>query len=106
MKDEQGNIVFDPGGGGDYIDGKVVNGGHVWFPVYETAKEMLASTLFTNIRFHHYYDEDGNGVTKAIDYSLGHVMRTPDHDYRVQDPYRPMSVVVDCRKQSLNNQLQ
>jgi predicted SAM-dependent methyltransferase len=98
VKDEQGNIVFDPDGGGDYIDGKVVNGGHVWFPVYETVKEMLASTLFTNICFYQYYDEDGNGVTNAIDYSLGHVMRTPDHDHRVQDPYRPMSIVVDCRK--------
>jgi SAM-dependent methyltransferase len=98
LKDEHGNLVFDPEGGGDYIDGRVVNGGHVWFPTYETVRDLLGSTLFTNISYYHYYDEKGNGVTHAIDYSLGHVRRTPDHDERVQDPYRPLSIVVDCRK--------
>jgi SAM-dependent methyltransferase len=98
LKDESGHLVFDPGGGGDYVDGRVVNGGHVWFPKYETVKNLLASTHFTNVSYFHYYDEEGRGVTNPIDYSLGHVMRTPDHDERVRDPYRPMSIVVDCRK--------
>ncbi len=98
LKDEYHNVIFDPGGGGGFICGKVVNGGHVWFPKYETVRGILYSTQFTNITFYHYYDEEGNGVTSAIDYSLGHVMRTPDHDERVQNPYRPMSIVVDCLK--------
>ena len=46
----------------------------------------------------YYYDESGKGITKTIDYSIGHVMRTPDHDERVQNPFRPMSIVVDCIK--------
>ena len=48
--------------------------------------------------FYHYYDESGKGVTEPIDYSISHVMRTPDHDERVKNPYRPMSIVVDCIK--------
>ncbi len=38
QKNENGNIVFDFFGGGDYIDGKVINGGHVWFPTYILSK--------------------------------------------------------------------
>ena len=37
-------------------------------------------------------------VTHKIDYSKGHIHRTPDTDQRVQNPYRPMSIVVDCYK--------
>lgn len=66
IKDKQGSIIFDPGGGGDYSEGRVVNGGHVWFPVYEAVKEILAATLFATMCFYHYYDEAGNPVTKAI----------------------------------------
>ncbi len=98
VKNEQGELLFDPGGGGELVDGKVINGGHVWFPRYETVREILQQSPFTDIRFYHYYDAAGNGVTEPIDYSIGHVMRTPDHDKRVQDPYRPMSLVVDCVK--------
>ena len=34
LKDSSGNLYHDPGGGGsyDYINSKVINGGHVWFP--------------------------------------------------------------------------
>jgi SAM-dependent methyltransferase len=98
LKDESGTPIFDPGGGGDYVDGKVINGGHVWFPIYENVKTILNATLFKEVFFYHYYDETGSPVTKDIDYSFGHVMRTPDHDDRVQNPYRPMSIVVDCIK--------
>jgi SAM-dependent methyltransferase len=98
QQNEAGELLFDPGGGGDFIDGKVINGGHVWFPVYTTVEELLEKTHFKHIRFYHYYAESGKSVTKSIDYSIGHVMRTPDHDERVKDPYRPMSIVVDCIK--------
>lgn len=98
LKGPNGELLFDPGGGGDFIDGKVVNGGHVWFPLYKSVKEILEKTHFRQIRFYHYYDESGKGVTKPIDYAIGHVMRTPDHDERVKNPYRPMSLVVDCIK--------
>lgn len=98
QKDERGQLLFDPGGGGAYRDGRVVDGGHVWFPTYEAVKAILEATRFTDVTFLHYYDPSGRPVTKPIDYSLGHVMRTPDHDARVRDPYRPMSIVVDCRK--------
>lgn len=97
-KDEKGELQFDQGGGGKFLNGKVVNGGHVWFPKYEIVKELLSKTLFNNASFYHYYDESGKGITKTIDYSIGYVMRTPDHDERVQNPFRPMSIVVDCIK--------
>lgn len=97
-KSDNGQLIFDPGGGGDFVAGKVTNGGHLWFPLYETVKSILERTNFGDIRFYHYYDENGQPFTTKIDYSIGHVMRTPDHDERVKDPYRPMSIVVDCVK--------
>ncbi|WP_201567939.1 methyltransferase domain-containing protein, partial [Psychrobacter immobilis] len=99
VKDDKGELIFDPLGGGNYENGKVVGGGHIWFPKYETVKELLSKTKFNNINFLHYYDESGEAVTKPIDYSIGYVMRTPDNDERVSNPYRPMSIVVDCIKQ-------
>ncbi len=84
--------------GGALVDGEVVDGGHVWFPTYVEVRNLLRRSRFNDIRFFHYYDESGKPVTRPIDYSIGHVMRTPDHDQRVQDPYRPLSIVVDCVK--------
>lgn len=98
VKNERDELIFDPGGGGSYEDGKVVGGGHMWFPKYESVKAVIDATRFTDVTFYHYYDPDGRPVTKPIDYSFGYVMRTPDHDIRVRDPYRPMSIVLDCRK--------
>jgi len=98
QKNELGELVFDPEGGGTFNNGKVQDGGHVWFPRYESVKAIIEATRFTDVTFHHYYDPSGDPVTKPIDYALGHVMRTPDHDDRVSDPYRPMSIVVDCRR--------
>ena len=98
LKSKDGKLLFDPGGGGKFVDGKVINGGHVWFPTYEKIRSILENTLFEEIRFYHYYNQEGETVTNPIDYSIGHVMRTPDHDERVREPYRPMSIVVDCIK--------
>lgn len=98
-KDESGNIIFDPDGGGKYQDGKVIDGGHVWFPTYEKVLALIEKSDFSKYEFYHYYDENGKSVTKEIDYSKGYVIRTPDHDKRVQDPYRAMSLVVDLYKE-------
>ena len=101
-KDENGNIIFDSGGGGSYdkINKKVVGGGHVWFPIFSSVKSLLESTDFSNdkINYLHYYNTDNNPVTNKIDYSNGFISRTPDHDERVKNPYRPMSIVIDCYK--------
>ena len=101
VKDELGNLLFDPSGGGEFVDGRVTGGGHIWFPVYETLKAILEESAFEDNRFLPLYDSEGNAVTKSIDYSIGYIKRTPDHDSRVQNPYRPMSIVVDCRKVSV-----
>ncbi len=100
-KDSNGNIIFDRYGGGEYdrVNNRVVNGGHVWFPVFSLVKSLLESTDFVNdkINYLHYYD-GSTPVTNKIDYSKGYISRTPDNDIRVQNPYRPMSIVVDCYK--------
>ena len=46
----------------------------------------------------HYYETDDSFTVKDIDYSLGHIQRTPDYDTRVQNPRRPMSMVIDAFK--------
>ena len=98
----QYELVFDYMGGGnyDFANKKVINGGHVWFPKYSSVKSLLESTNFSNdkINFLHYYDENKKPITNKIDYTLGWIDRTPDHDERVQNPYRPMSIVIDCYK--------
>ena len=54
-KDSFGNIYHDPGGGGsyDYINKKVINGGHVWFPKYESVYELFKESNFNmkNVKF-------------------------------------------------------
>lgn len=102
-KDSQGNMVFDPDGGGHYENGRVIGGGHVWFPIFENVESLLKNSLFGSdgeFRFLHYYRPDGSFELHSIDYSRGHVDRTPDHDPRVSRPRRPMSIVVDCVKQN------
>lgn len=95
-KDSYGNIIFDPFGGGN-----PEKPGHVWFPRYETLQLLLETSRFGadgTINFLHYYDRHGASVTHPIDYSKGHVQRTPDFDRRVQAPYRSMSLIVDLTK--------
>lgn len=75
-----------------------MKGGHVWFPQYESVKELFKSTPFSSVEFLHYYDEHGAPHLNQIDYSKVYLQRTPDHDERVMHPYRPMSIVVDCIK--------
>ena len=101
-KNEKGELIFDSGGGGSYdkVNKKVINGGHVWFPTYVSVKKLLETTNFKseNINYLHYYDENKKPIVKKIDYSLGYILRTPDNDKRVQNPRRPMSIVIDCYK--------
>lgn len=67
--------------------------------MYDIFKSLLESTDFANdkINYLHYYDSN-IPVTNKIDYSKGYISRTPDNDIRVQNPYKPMSIVVDCYK--------
>ena len=39
-----------------------------------------------------------NPVTNKIDYINDFISRSQNNDVRVQSPYRPMSIVVDCYK--------
>jgi tetratricopeptide (TPR) repeat protein len=95
-RNEQGQILFDPGGGGTPD-----NPGHVWFPRVDRVRQLLEQTKFHEagtMEFLHYYNMDGTFVTKQIDYTKGHITRTPDFDERARNPYRPMSLVVDLTK--------
>ncbi|MBQ9361067.1 MAG: glycosyltransferase [Lachnospiraceae bacterium] len=86
--------VFDPMGGGAFISGKVVDGGHLWFPVYSEVKKLLDETRFKKIIFYRYHLSDGSSISKEIDYSKGMVLRTKENDKRNLD----LSIVVDCEK--------
>ncbi len=104
VKDVSGKLIFDAVGGGKYENGRVLGGGHVWFPLLENVRALLQSTHFYEqgmINYLHYYDESGRSITHSIDYTKGFISRTPDHDKRVQNPYRGMSLVVDLYKKQL-----
>ncbi len=99
IKAPGGRIVFDPGGGGT-----LQKPGHVWFPVFETVRELVRGSRFGDAgyaNFLHYFDEDGRPVTNPVDYRFGMVHRTPDYDNRVCSPRRPMSLIVDLIKTSM-----
>jgi SAM-dependent methyltransferase len=101
VKDPDGHIVFDPGGGGDYVDGRVTGGGHLWFPTIEIVRTLFEESLFNGhgvVKFLHYNNGDGAYQADPIDYNLGHKQRTPDHDNRLTDPRQPISIVVDAFK--------
>lgn len=93
---EKEEIVFDPEGGGT-ID----NPGHRWFPKFDTVKKLLETTKFnetSTIKYLHYYKPNGTPVINEIDHTIAKVDRTPDFDKRVQNPHRPMSIVIDIIK--------
>jgi hypothetical protein len=97
----QGEIVFDPIGGGKFVDGRVVEGGHVWFPTIELVRDLFNESLFGahgQIKYLQYTNADGTFQLDPIDYSLGYIQRTPDHDARVADRPRPISIVIDALK--------
>lgn len=99
--DGHGRIVYDPLGGGALRGMAVIDGGHLWFPVLENVIALFERSKFnagSSITILHGYLQSGKGILDPIDYSLGHVQRTPDHDERVQHPPRPMSLVVDAVK--------
>lgn len=90
--DGEGRLIYDPGGGGKYIEGKVCDGGHVWFPTYELVREMLEKSDFKKFIFYRYHDGSGKIHSKEIDYSMGYISRTSEHTTY------DISIVVDCYK--------
>jgi predicted SAM-dependent methyltransferase len=77
LKDECGNVLFDARGGGNYEleNGKVVEGGHIWFPKYELVKGLLETVEWSSINFLQYWDENENRHHKEVDYGQCHVHR-------------------------------
>lgn len=101
-KDDSGIPYFDPTMGGTWDEKKkhLVGRGHVWLPTYEKLKALidLSPLSFCQAYWLHYYDIEGQAVLNEIDYSKGYISRTPDHDSRVGNPRRPLSIVVDLYK--------
>ena len=91
MRDDCGNILYDPLGGGNYDETGVINGGHVWFPTYPLVKELLQKTRFTDIRFGCYYTEKRELIMNDFSDEYGYVKR-------VRGEKEVFSMVIDCYK--------
>lgn len=103
VRDEAGNIVFDPLGGGRFEDGKVVDGGHLWFPLFENVSLLFGRTAFAYygaIDFLEYVAPDGSNVIKSVDERFGRVQRAACRDPRVARRSRAISIIVDAVKTS------
>jgi SAM-dependent methyltransferase len=101
LKGPGGEFLFDPGGGGSYENGKVVGGGHVWFPTFELVDELFRRSKFGTggtVNFVQYNAPDGSAVMNPIDSQRGYVQRVPGQDARVASRPRPISIVVDAVK--------
>lgn len=92
--DSNGEIVFDPTGGGQYIEGEVQNGGHMWFPTIEKVIDIINCSNFSEYKCYRYYMSDGSNKSEPIDYTRGYVIRTKEFDVSYQDK----SIVVDLFK--------
>lgn len=100
QRDEAGRIVFDFYGGGQFVEGSVTDGGHLWFPDIDLVRDLFAQSAFADdkVEYLHFTQSDGRSVLNKIDYAKGYVQRTPDHDSRSQNPRRAQSIVVDAWK--------
>jgi len=85
LRNKSGTPLFDPGGGGNYEleTGKVINGGHVWFPDYKTMSKLLETVEWSSIDILQYWNEDNKLFSKEIDYSQCYF-------------HRKQSMVIDC----------
>jgi SAM-dependent methyltransferase len=103
VRDVHGNIIFDPGGGGRFENGVVLDGGHVWFPTYDLVREVFDKSRVCKegtVSFQHPTPGPADFLLEDIDYNLGSIQRTPDNDRRPHQPRRPLSIVVDAYKTS------
>lgn len=93
MMDINGNIIYDPTGGGVYGKNGVENGGHMWFPNYHKVKEILKQTKFKKIEFVCYHMMDETLCMKDIDFSKGFIRRVT-----LGEKQNIYSMVIDCYK--------
>ena len=95
-KDEDGKFLFDPGGGGELVDGEVKGGGHVWFPTIDDVTTLFDASPFSDVHFRQYYDHEGNPHTEPVDHSIARVSRSAELDPRGAG--NPVSIIVDATK--------
>ena len=98
IKDSNGQIIHDPGGGGDYKNGNVINGGHLWFPTIEKVIALFNYSNFNEVRYLQYYDQSSNPVIHEVDHSICFVQRSVENDIRAKQDKVPISIIVDAYK--------
>lgn len=95
MRNQYGNILFDPTGGGIYGANGVEGGGHIWFPNYLIVRDLLKKTRFKKVDLLCYHTEEGKLIKREIDLLKGHIIRFPKEDMTDKPIY---SIVIDCYK--------
>jgi predicted SAM-dependent methyltransferase len=60
-------------------------------------EELIAKSPFENYKLSQYWTDDGTFVDSPIDYSLGYVKRTPDHDPRNRMNIPVLNILVFLR---------
>ncbi len=107
--DENGNVLADLRMGGSVafdkktktrkVEFKGNGGAHVWFPVYESVRDLVAKSQLRDcqsIRFYHYFVDKVSFVAEEIPDDEMFVMRAPPNDMRAGG--RPISIVADFVK--------
>lgn len=92
MTDEEGNPLFDPGGGGNYGKDGIENG-EVYFPTYEDFSKILSQTSFSSVEWLCYHTKDGQLHKKYIDTNNAYNRRVSNETD--EDVF---CIVVDCYK--------
>lgn len=95
LRTKGGEILFDPQGGGKFINGEVVQCGHMWFPTYESVKPLLMKFRFSKVEYLRYFDTEGNNHKKTVDMEKCFVHRiNNDLDNFESDA----TILIDCYK--------
>lgn len=59
---------------------------HFTLTTYSKIKSIVSQTKFKSALFYQYWDDSNEFIYTPIDYSLGHIKRTPDNDPRCKMP--------------------
>ena len=97
LRKEDGTFLFDPDGGGFLsADGEIVWGGHLWFPTIAVVRDVIESSPFAGgANYLQYNRPDGTAMIGAVEYSKGYVARSAEHDSRVANRSKAVSIIVD-----------
>lgn len=78
----------------DYLGGLPNKGGHVWFPTIDNVKQLFDNTLFNELIYYHYNDDENKTIINKMPYKF--LTRLPETDARFDG--QVLCLIMECVK--------